>query len=337
MLLSARSRFFTATIVHDNAYKSIFSHPQAITDLLRGFVHEDWVAGLDFQSLEKLNASYVSDDLRDREDDLVWRLRLRGTNEDDWLYVYLLLEFQRTVDPHMAVRLLTYLGLLYQDLLKSGRIKHKLPPIFPLVLYNGEAPWTAALALEDMCEPMPASLATYQAHFRYFLLDEGRVSQNTLEQADNTVSSLIRVEQSASSAEVSQAMERLMQKLAGPEFLSLRRSFAVWLAHLIKRRYAPEAPLPETRDLPEMKQMLEERLDRWAEKLQLESLLKGLEKGRGEGEEIAQRRTLKRQLTRRFGTLPADLATRIDGASLDQLESWLDAVLDAATIEDVLR
>ncbi len=57
---------------HDHAYKHLFSHPQMVADLLRGFVHELWVAGLDFASLEKVNGSYVTDDLREREDDIIW-------------------------------------------------------------------------------------------------------------------------------------------------------------------------------------------------------------------------------------------------------------------------
>lgn len=63
---------------HDNAYKHIFSHPTMVEDLLRGFLHEDWVQQVDFGTLEKASGSYVSDDLRDREDDLVWRVRQRG-------------------------------------------------------------------------------------------------------------------------------------------------------------------------------------------------------------------------------------------------------------------
>lgn len=38
---------------HDNAYKNVFSHPKAVQDLLRGFVHEDWVQQLDYTTLEK--------------------------------------------------------------------------------------------------------------------------------------------------------------------------------------------------------------------------------------------------------------------------------------------
>lgn len=94
---------------HDTGYKLLFSHPDMVADLLRGFMREDWVTDLDFSTLERVSASYVSDDLRGRADDIVWRLRWR----EGWLYVYLLLEFQSKVDPFMALRLLVYLGLLY--------------------------------------------------------------------------------------------------------------------------------------------------------------------------------------------------------------------------------
>jgi predicted transposase YdaD len=74
---------------HDNSYKLLFSHARMVEDLMRGFVREAWVEHLDFSTLEKINTSYVSDDLRDREDDIVWRVRWKN----QWLYVYLLLEF----------------------------------------------------------------------------------------------------------------------------------------------------------------------------------------------------------------------------------------------------
>ena len=112
---------------HDNSYKLLFSHAEMVADLLRGFIREDWVRKLDFASLEKVNAGYVSDGMRGRESDVVWRLRWKGSGQ--WIYVYLLLEFQSTVDPFMAVRVMTYLGLLYQDLIRNRELtpSGKLP------------------------------------------------------------------------------------------------------------------------------------------------------------------------------------------------------------------
>ena len=136
---------------HDPSYKLLFSHREMVADLVRGFVREDWVAALDFDTLERVRESGISHDLREREDDILWRLRWG----ERWLYVYLLLEFQSTVDRLMAVRLLTYVGLLYQDLAAAGEIPPggPLPPVLPIVLYNGQAPWTARTSLADLMEP----------------------------------------------------------------------------------------------------------------------------------------------------------------------------------------
>lgn len=72
---------------HDNSDK-LLSHPEMIRDLLTGFVREARVSQLDFHTLEKVGGSYVSDELRDRGDDVIWRLRWGGSH----LYIYLLLE-----------------------------------------------------------------------------------------------------------------------------------------------------------------------------------------------------------------------------------------------------
>lgn len=141
---------------HDHSYKLLFSHPDMVADLLRGFVREDWVKGLDYASLERVGDGYVSDDLRERVDAIVWRVRMGP----DWLYVYLLIEFQSSIDPFMAVRKLAYLGLLYQDITRTGGLtaERKLPPVLPVVLYNGKPRWTAAEEIADLIHAVPGGL-----------------------------------------------------------------------------------------------------------------------------------------------------------------------------------
>jgi hypothetical protein len=60
---------------HDPSYKLLFSHRDLVADLIRGFVHEDWVAQLDFTTLQRVGEIGVSHDLRERKDDMIWRLR----------------------------------------------------------------------------------------------------------------------------------------------------------------------------------------------------------------------------------------------------------------------
>ena len=59
---------------HDSAYKQFFSNPEMVESLLRDFVSADFIADLDFSTLERCSGSYVTDDLRERHDDIVWRV-----------------------------------------------------------------------------------------------------------------------------------------------------------------------------------------------------------------------------------------------------------------------
>ena len=101
--------------MHDETCKTLFAFPRMVEDLLRGFVGGAWIEQLDFATLEKLSADYVSDELRTRHGDTVWRVRCRGA----WLHVLVLLEFQSTSDPDMALRILAYTTLLYQELARA--------------------------------------------------------------------------------------------------------------------------------------------------------------------------------------------------------------------------
>src|SRR5690606_20216881 len=185
---------------HDHAYKLLFSHPEMVRDLLEGFVKEEWLSELDYESLEKVPSSYISDDLRERSDDVVWRVRWGA----EWIYIYLLIEFQSTVEPYMAVRIHTYIGLLYQDLIRIRQLATdgRLPPVLSIVLYNGAARWHAPEELRVLIQPGPRALERFQPQARYLLIDEGLYADVELEPLRNLVSALFRLENSRSEAEV---------------------------------------------------------------------------------------------------------------------------------------
>ena len=307
----------------DNAYKQIFSHPEMIRDLLHGFVREDWVARLDFSTLEKSSGSYVTDDVRDREDDIIWRVRW-GT---EWLYLYILLEFQATVDHFMAVRIGGYVHLLYQDLIKSGTIKQgeKLPPVLPLVLYNGKAPWMAATEIGDLIAPTPFGLDRFRPQMRYLLIDEIRYADAELISLRNLAAALFRLEKSRKPEDIRRVLLELREWLKTPEQASLRRAFTVWLSRVLLPRKFPDTRLSEMSDLHEVDTMLAETVQEWTKEW------------REEGEQKGEARMLSRQLQRRFGDTPAWARDKIAKADLPALEEWSLQILDAQSLEDVFE
>ena len=51
---------------HDASYKHLFSSPKVVRHLVEGFIPDEEIKRLDFSTLERMNASYVSEDLRER-------------------------------------------------------------------------------------------------------------------------------------------------------------------------------------------------------------------------------------------------------------------------------
>ena len=166
---------------HDSGYHLLFSHPELVEDLLKNFVPEDWISQLDFTRMERVNAKFHADGLKRREGDLIYRIQYK--EGDGEIYLYLLLEFQSRPDKWMALRVLVYVGLLYQHLIKEGQLNDdsSLPPVFPLVLYNGDQPWHYAQDLQSlMALPPHSPLCKWQAQIYFYLLDESQYPE-TLE------------------------------------------------------------------------------------------------------------------------------------------------------------
>lgn len=65
------------------------------------------------------------------------------------------------------------------------------------------------------------------------------------------------------------------------------------------------------------------------EQLIEEGVAKGLERGRVEGRVEAQRDTLVRLLTLRFGEVPESIRERIAAATAEDLSTWTDRVITA--------
>ena len=63
---------------------------------------------------------------------------------------------------------------------------------------------------------------------------------------------------------------------------------------------------------------------------------KGEAEGKAKGEAEGKANTLKRQLKRRFGRLPAWAEPRIDAAPVEQLDAWLDDILDTDSVDSLL-
>ena len=332
---------------HDASSRLWYDHSRMIQDLLRGFVPADLVEAFDFDSLEQLPAQHVGDDRRQSRGDMVWRVRYRdrATGEDEWLYLLVLLEFQSTVDRHMAVRVLAYTAQTLLRLVRGGGLPAdgKLPPVLPVVIYNGRTRWSAPEEVAGTIAEVGAGLAPFQPRQRYLLLDQHAMRVESLPPG-NVVSAQIELEQGAVPG-MAPVLRDLGRLLSGAEHASLRRAFASWTRETVARsRVAVAHPrlvgaleaLEGEGDLDAMGSLLAERIDEYVETRSLKrGLEQGLERGLERGLEQGLERGLTQGLEQERALLSRQAARKFDARTASRLAALLDGIADPERLAEI--
>jgi hypothetical protein len=261
--------------------------------------------------------------------------------------LYLLIEFQSSVDKYMALRMMVYTGLLYQDLIKRGDVLEdgRLPPILPIVLYNGSQRWTAATEVADLIPAVPGLVEQFKPKLRYLLIDENAYSDSQLVSVNNLVAAVFRLEHPADPQTISDLLTSLNDWLSDRP--DLRRMFALWIRATLMRKPEYGIVLPQVDDLQEINIMLSQRLEEWAHRYRAEGVLQGIEKGIEQGVKQGieqgieqglvkgESKLLRKLLERKFGPLPVNVADRLNNATEVELERWGDAVLTENTLDAI--
>ncbi|MFC6551311.1 Rpn family recombination-promoting nuclease/putative transposase [Cohnella cellulosilytica] len=125
---------------HDTSYRFLLSSKKLFVELLRSFIDRGWVQAVDEEHVQEIPHSFVLQDFKRQEADVVYRVNLNGQD----VVFYLLLEMQSSIDYRMPYRLLLYQVEIWRYLLQNeegspaNRKTFQLPPIIPIVLYNGK-------------------------------------------------------------------------------------------------------------------------------------------------------------------------------------------------------
>ncbi|SEE21786.1 Rpn family recombination-promoting nuclease/putative transposase [Ruania alba] len=331
---------------HDAMFRAVVGVPANAASVLASALPAKITGGLDLDGLRLEPGSFVDEEMRQRHTDLLFSTRL---NRDPTL-VYVLVEHQSSPDPLMALRVLEYVTRIWWRHLDAGDESddpHKprprpgatartLPPVLPVVVYQGRRRWNTPTAMDGLYDDASEqALGSFLPRHQFVLQDLTGVEVEELLAAPLTPAArlaLAMLRFAPRQEHLAQVLERFT-----PDVLDLVRTRADQMFTIIME-YAyqvSDTPPAQVRhyfeDLGPDAQ--EAYMSNTLERGRAEGVAEGVAKGVAKG--VAG--TLTRLLVRRFGPLTSEQTARIESATPDQLDAWVDRVIDATSIDDVLR
>src|SRR5579884_2875040 len=324
----------------------LLESPENLHGLIR-IVAAEIADRLDFSRAERINRSFVPDNLQKQEADLLYRVPFRhGAGE---ALVYVLLEHQSRPDRTMGLRLLSYMVQLWetqrralQDA-KTPVSQWRLHPVVPIVFYTGKRRWISPLSLAALIEA-PAPLSDFVPQHRVLFLNLHETTPNVLANAGTAIGAVLRVMQAAEEprevlASVLAEAVAYLETLPEAAQAEWRRAMH-YLLLLIRNKREPEertelydvvVEAAERRHKEEVQEMA--RTD--AQVLVAQGRREGRREGRLEGRLEGRRQTLLELLELKFGPLSEESVGRVNSLSEAQLSEITRRVLTASTLAEL--
>ena len=188
---------------HDKKFKILLSNPKRFLNFLKDCVDMPWVEHLDENMLRKSEKSFILQDFKEKEADIVYEAELNGNK----IVMYILLEHQSKVDYRMPYRLLLYQNEIIRDYYNNSEPEiretknFKFPPIFSIVLFTVSTEWNVPLQIRDMFENAEL-FGNYVMNFEYLLLDtKGYTDEDLKKFPSKLLSTIFMLEKSKSDIE----------------------------------------------------------------------------------------------------------------------------------------
>ena len=116
----------------------------------------EWLSStLNWSTLTLQDRSYVDEELEASQCDLLFEVQWQAGageagSEPERLLLYVLFEHQSKPDRWMRFRLLQYCCRIWADALRADEQRPELPPIVPVVFYQGERRWRHAREFAEL-------------------------------------------------------------------------------------------------------------------------------------------------------------------------------------------
>jgi len=312
---------------HDQLFKEAFSHIETAAGFFQSYLPAGICSRLDWKTLKLQPGAYTGEVLRGGESDLLYTVQI----DQRPALLYCLFEHQSTPDAWMPLRLLRYILGIWEQYRKQNPTAKSLPPVLPLVLFQGGSRWTADLSLSGLIDT-PDGLAPYQPEFRHLLVDLNHINADDLQ--GTLIVKTILLALKASHNGLHHELPRLFRLLA--EMMQQDSSLSM-IRTLLRYICVVDNDTDLTEYMSQVEATRQPRLQEEAMTIAEQLITKGRQEGRQEGMLQGETKTLLKILNKRFGSVSQAIEKQIRTATTNQLEAWIDASLDADNIQQIFK
>ncbi len=355
---------------HDRSARWLFEDGAFLRGLLEILAIE-FVDSVDFSQMSQVNRSFIPDNLREQESDMVFSVPFRSTSESDEMLIYILIEHQSTVDSTMGFRMLLYMTQLWDFQRREWESKsvpqsrRRLRVILPIVFYTGERRWNSPLTLDAMMDA-PDELGEFIPRFKILLLSVKEAAETDLTKTDHALGWLLTVlrKENADKDTMKEALVTAISRInALDDTRAQERLRALYYLVLLILHRRPQDEHDELRavvnqniqhssDREEVVNVGQSMAEHIFEQGEKQGEIRGEKRGerrgerrgekrgeiRGEkrGKKLAKQEVLLKLLQLRFNEVPESVANQINLIrSASRLDTLIENALTAQTLDEL--
>jgi len=313
--------------IHDVFFRDIMSRREVAAEFLRQYLPRGVTRHLDLETLAITKDTFVSGDQSRHYSDLLYAVKLHGGRDG---LVYFLFEHKSFHDRFTALQLLRYMVEIW-ELRRKQRKAGTLPLIIPVVVYHGKTRRNAIRMADLVAAPdarCAAFVPDFDIAFQDFSPEADTEIKGTIEL--RLLGSCLRAKNDPQSVARVLDIFRLLHAL-GDDACSLE-----WVATIYRYMAGTmdiEAEVVQDIAQKTLSTSKRDTVMTLAERLHHKGLMEGRQEGLPEG----RRKVLQRLRAKRFGDsiLNIRMQERLRSATPDELDTWAEHILDAATIDDI--
>lgn len=270
---------------------------------------------INYNELEKYNSSFINSQYRNKEADIVYKIKNTNT--------FFLIEHQSYMDYPMAYRMLEYGVEIIKSAINSEKMRKKeyrYPKVYLIVIYTGEVKWNSSKEYKEITDQVIKNQENI-INAKYVVMDIHNYRKEDLIKDECIIKNVMAIGKCETAEEVKNALNYLILNSTTKE-----KKYKIWkiakymLTKIVGEQYIQELLEKMKEEEIEMFGMLEANLRREKEEIIKRAEKEGRRAGRREGRKDATIELIRNMLKEKINI---ETISRITNLSKEEIENYI--------------